>query len=281
MTNFVGGADDALHILDYKTKKRYAYLAIGNLRNFRFDAGDGIVVLTHIAWAAISHLHHRHSQGLQLDVHSRPALSVFSSFFRPGGHGKPISVMAENFNSYLDHIDTALWHELCVREGKLRRYERGEEYVRAGETGKYIGYIKSGTLKYFTVSSNGDEHVIGLELAGEFVADFPFSIYNQKSRVSIVATSRCEIYCLPVNIIAERMKTDQRIRDCVMRSTEAVFATVYDRYLALHTKTPQERYDDLMNQHPDLFRIFPLKDIASYLNITPTHLSRLRKHIED
>ena len=66
-----------------------------------------------------------------------------------------------------------------------------------------------------------------------------------------------------------------------MRSTEAVFATVYDRYLALHTKTPQERYDDLMNQHPDLFRIFPLKDIASYLNITPTHVSRLRKHIED
>ena len=96
--------------------------------------------------------------------------------------------------------------------------------------------------------------MIGLELAGEFVADFPFSIYNQKSRVSIVATSRCEIYCLPVNIIAERMKTDQRIRDCVMRSTEAVFATVYDRYLDLHTKTPQERYDDLMNQHPDLFQ---------------------------
>ena len=34
-------------------KKRYAYLAIGNLRNFRFDAGDSIVVLTRIAWATI------------------------------------------------------------------------------------------------------------------------------------------------------------------------------------------------------------------------------------
>lgn len=34
-------------------QKRYAYLVIGNLRNFRFDARDSIVFLTHIAWVAI------------------------------------------------------------------------------------------------------------------------------------------------------------------------------------------------------------------------------------
>lgn len=33
-------------------KKRYAYLVIGNLRNFQMSK-DSIVVLTHIAWAAI------------------------------------------------------------------------------------------------------------------------------------------------------------------------------------------------------------------------------------
>ena len=33
----------------WNKKKRYAYLAIGNLRNFQFDAGDSIVVLTRIA----------------------------------------------------------------------------------------------------------------------------------------------------------------------------------------------------------------------------------------
>ena len=37
----------------WKNKKRYAYLVIGNLRNFRFDARDSIVVLTHIAWVTI------------------------------------------------------------------------------------------------------------------------------------------------------------------------------------------------------------------------------------
>ncbi|HBY17183.1 MAG TPA: hypothetical protein DEG90_08625 [Porphyromonadaceae bacterium] len=52
----------------------------------------------------------------------------------------------------------------------------------------------------------------------------------------------------------------------------------YDRYVDLHCKTAQQRYNDLISKHPDLFSLFPLKDIASFLNITQTHLSRLRKN---
>ena len=36
-----------------KKKKRYVYLAGENVGNFQTDARDSIVVLTHIAWAAI------------------------------------------------------------------------------------------------------------------------------------------------------------------------------------------------------------------------------------
>lgn len=73
------------------------------------------------------------------------------------------------------------------------------------------------------------------------------------------------------------MREDANVKDIVMRSSEAVFSTVYDRYMALYCKTPQQRYDELVSRHPNLFTLFSLKDIASFLNITPTHLSRLRK----
>ena len=36
-----------------KKKKRYAYLVVENVGNFQMSK-DGIVVLTHIAWAAIT-----------------------------------------------------------------------------------------------------------------------------------------------------------------------------------------------------------------------------------
>ncbi|MDE7397354.1 MAG: Crp/Fnr family transcriptional regulator, partial [Muribaculum sp.] len=138
------------------------------------------------------------------------------------------------------------------------------------------GYIHSGTMKYVVYSDDGAEHVVGLEFAGEFVADFPFSIHGDKARVTIIADSDCEIYRYPVATIAERLKTDDSLRDIIQRSTEVVFSQTYDRYVDLYCKTPAQRYHELIHRHPNLFNLFSLKDIASFLNISPTHLSRLR-----
>ena len=155
--------------------------------------------------------------------------------------------MTRNFNTYIENPAVDYLRELCLREGTLRCYERGEAFFSAGSVARYFGYIKSGTLKYVAYGDDGTEHVLGLEFAGAALAD--------------------------------RLESDPGFREIVMRGTEAVFSTVYDRYVDLHCKTAQQRYNDLISRYPDLFSLFPLKDIASFLNITPTHLSRLRKNI--
>lgn len=186
--------------------------------------------------------------------------------------------MPSQFNSYIDNIDTDFWRELCTSHGELRHYERGDEFITAGTVGRYFGYIESGTLKYECYSTDGTPHVVGLEFAGHFVCDYPFSLYNQKSRCSIIATTPCDIHCLASAYIAEQMNHDARLREIVGDTTHKVFATVYDRLVDLYCKSPQERYDELISRDPNLFELFTLKDIASLLNITPTHLSRLRKN---
>lgn len=196
----------------------------------------------------------------------------------PGLTQRIYGIMTENFNTYIEHIEPHFWRELIVEGGKLLHYERGEEFIRKGEVAQYIGYIQSGTLKYVAYAEDGTEHVIGLEFADEFVSDFPFSLSGIRARVSVVATSPCDIYCLPVKALVDKMAEDARVKDIVMRATEAVFSTVYDRYVALYCLTPQQRYEELLTRHPNLFALFSLKDIASFLNITPTHLSRLRKN---
>lgn len=75
------------------------------------------------------------------------------------------------------------------------------------------------------------------------------------------------------------MESDKRLSQVVEQSLRAVFSTLYDRYVGLYTKSTQERYNELLELDPNLFNLFSLKDIASLLNITQTHLSRLRKNI--
>lgn len=185
--------------------------------------------------------------------------------------------MPTQFNSYIDNIDTDFWRDLCIAHGELIHYEKGDEFISAGTVGRYIGYIKSGALKYECYSPDGTPHVIGLEFAGHFVCDFPFSLFRQKSRCSIIATTPCDIYCITSAWLAEQVAADARLKEIVDITTREIFATVYDRFVDLYTKSPRERYDELISLDKNLFSLFSLKDIASVLNITPTHLSRLRR----
>lgn len=182
------------------------------------------------------------------------------------------------FNTYYENIDSDFWRNLCVEKGVLRHYDKGELFVEQGVVAKYLGYIKSGALKYVVYAADGTESVVGLEFAGEFVADFPFSLYGQKSRVSIEAVTPCEIYCISVRDIGLQMKSDESLYKKISETNVALFDTTYNRYIDLHVKSAKERYDELVEKHEDIFSIFSLKDIASFLNITPTHLSRLRKN---
>lgn len=186
--------------------------------------------------------------------------------------------MSNNFNTYYNNINTDFWRKLCVEKGVLRHFDKGDSFVEEGKIAKYLGYIMSGALKYVVYADDGTEYVVGLEFEGEFVADFPFSLYGKKSRVSIIAVTPCEIYCVSTKEIGELMKTDSDFYRIVSETNMALFDTTYNRYIDLYIKSAQDRYAELVEKHEDLFAIFSLKDIASFLNITPTHLSRLRKN---
>lgn len=68
------------------------------------------------------------------------------------------------------------------------------------------------------------------------------------------------------------------LRDMIMATGDTLFPNIYKLYNDLQSKSPGQRYEELVKDHPDLDAMFRLKDIASYLNITVRHLTRLRRH---
>ena len=51
------------------------------------------------------------------------------------------------------------------------------------------------------------------------------------------------------------------------------------RYQDFHRATPHERYDQLLSRCPGIVEHLPLNAIASFLNVTPQMLSRIRKDL--
>jgi len=61
--------------------------------------------------------------------------------------------------------------------------------------------------------------------------------------------------------------------------SDGFFYQVYDRFLNMYRLSAKERYIHLLGSCPDILQNITLKELASYLQITPTYLSRIRKEI--
>ena len=51
------------------------------------------------------------------------------------------------------------------------------------------------------------------------------------------------------------------------------------RYIDLHCTTARERYDLLMQRCPGIVELLDLQDIASFLNVHPNTISKIRRDI--
>ena len=53
-----------------------------------------------------------------------------------------------------------------------------------------------------------------------------------------------------------RMKSDEELYRAVAEANVALFDTIYDRYIDLHVKSVQERYNELIDKYKDIFSVF-------------------------
>lgn len=183
----------------------------------------------------------------------------------------------KDFNTYLASIDSDFWKDLLMDGGILRSYEKGEEFISEGMTARYLGLIKSGSVKYVAYTSDHEEKIVGLETVGGYAASWPYCLHDLPSPVSVIVNSPSEIYCISVTKLKEMALNDAEFKKQISHSTEQVFYTAYQRLISLYCQSPKERYTELLENCPKIFEVFDLKDVASFLNITPQHLCRLKK----
>ena len=181
------------------------------------------------------------------------------------------------FNRYDSLIDLSIIKNYCREKGSLCLYAKEESFVQHAEVGKYLGVVESGYFKYTVITSSGDESVVGFAFEGEIVSDF-YNSYNRcPSEITIKAGYASSVSQIRMSEARELINTTF---DGNLSSLNGIlFNEIYVRYLELYRKTPTERYIDLINQYPQIFDIVSLRDIASYLLITPVYLSRIRKNI--
>lgn len=181
-----------------------------------------------------------------------------------------------DFNPYVDQLDMDLWRRLCAREGTLRRYKKGECFLRSGAVARRMGLVERGYFKYTVTDAAGGEHISGFAFPRTLVGDYLSTTRQTPALARVVAVADSEVLECSGSAFCRILREDPELH---LRVADALFRQAYGLYLDTHRLSPKERYVRLLRQCPGILQSITLRELASYLQITPTHLSRLRREI--
>lgn len=182
--------------------------------------------------------------------------------------------IGEFYERVLDVTDPVLVQKL-VSMTELRSVEKKEVLIQEGQPASYIPFILSGIFRGFFLDVNGRDitDCFGFQCGDPVMASFSL---DAAATVTIEALTDSMILCLPMDEVSRLL------------SESAYAVQVYNRFLvgalqrhweiknALHKQTARERYQWFLTAYPGLIDQVTHRYIASFLEMSPVTLSRLR-----
>jgi CRP-like cAMP-binding protein len=167
--------------------------------------------------------------------------------------------------------------ELILGYFKPLHVKRNELLLRAGEQSQYMNFVGKGCLRIFFIKQDGQEvtrylafeNIFATGLAS-FIAQKPSMEYMQAMENSyILRIHHKDFYYLLEVIPAWEKFFRNYLEDAYMNNLD-----IYQREV---TKDAEERYKELVSKHPDIVLRLPNKVVATYLNMSPETLSRMKR----
>jgi CRP-like cAMP-binding protein len=181
---------------------------------------------------------------------------------------------ASTFNNYLEIEGISEMRDFLLERGQVRVLNKDDRFIREGQKSGLIAYVERGAFRHLVRHTDGvTEKIAGYSFVGDFLADFT-QFQQTHSAVSVEAIRQSEIYVMPFEELAPHVSWELRYR-----IAESARADVYGRLLLLYRNIPEERYMGLIEHYPDILNEVSLREIASFLKITPETLSRIRKKV--
>lgn len=154
--------------------------------------------------------------------------------------------------------------------------EKGEFLVKQGKVGGYF-ILLDGFLRAYTFTEKGDEVTTYFYTPGRVIFEAASFFGGNPASENIQAITPCRAFQATFQKINEMFHAFPEFREFGRTSLVKEFIAYKQRVLSMINKSAEERYIDFIRDQNDLFLHAQLKHIASYLGMTDTSLSRIRR----
>ncbi len=187
------------------------------------------------------------------------------------------------FLKYINKINAlkeATFEELqkCFKPLQLRK---NDFFVQEGEYAQQIGFLKEGIVRAFFLNQEGKEYNKQFFVAPSIIGAYTSLLTKQPNRIAQQALTDCEILVADFKDMEKLYDKFHDLERLGRKIAEFYFLEKEQKEIEMALLDADKRYLIMREKFPTIELIIPQYHIASYLSISPTQLSRIRRKFKE
>lgn len=194
--------------------------------------------------------------------------------------------MFESYRNLIEEFVTLSNEEWKLFESKLifKKYKKGDVLLHAGDVCKTLRFINKGIARLYFINEEGKEFTCFIahndassRATDKFILDFESYSKQIDSGSFADVVDDCEIFEISYDDMQKLCSEIKNLEVFMNEMATLVFTSIRDDMVYRSTTTAKQRYEDFLNEKPNLLKKVPQHQIATFLGIAPQSLSRLKK----
>ena len=184
----------------------------------------------------------------------------------------------QDLQAYLEKISPLNKEEwsLTLQAFKGEKYGKGDFFINEGRHCNKVSFLSKGLFKLYYLTE-GQEKIMLFFAEGQFLTDYFGYLTQTPSIRPIQALEESIVYTITRDKLNHLIKTSQTWSNIARIMAEGAYILAVQRANRLLHDDFDTRFITFMTEYPSLLQRVPQHMIASYLNMTPETLSRVKK----
>ncbi|WP_422358676.1 Crp/Fnr family transcriptional regulator [Reichenbachiella sp.] len=180
---------------------------------------------------------------------------------------------------YVD-IDSQVIDQVCAI-GRIQQLSKGDFLLHMGEVARKIYFVLEGILISQYPSGEGQVHIKNFFLPGNMAGSKVSLLKSTPSKFSIQCLEDAKIIAFDFAKYRDLVFSTPDLMNFYIKYLEDKWIIENEkRQMAFATQSATERYLTFLKDYPDLENRVSQHQIALFLGVTPTQLSRIRKDLK-
>lgn len=170
--------------------------------------------------------------------------------------------------------------EIILSQYQRIEFAKNDYFIQEGSTANFYYFMETGFARSYVIDLEGNDISTKFFSSSDIVIDWHSYFLKTKCRESIQAITPCVAWKITFENFM-KLFSIEAFREVGRTRLVNNYFELKNHSVSIIADPAKERYLNLLKSKPDIVQNVPLKQIATYLGITDTSLSRIRKEITD